>query len=339
MASQASSETWLSQLHALLQVLSPGARRQVIEHWMSEPQRASLEQWVLASLGKHTPQECLDVEGRSAAEHSLDESSCTPVVTRSRNITTTSDLHAASVYVRWLEITGPTRKEYDDAVCDQIMLSDVENCLSSSTRDVSVESYDWAAIENVIRSHGGDPSLLRGRVLFPAGFWLGTRLATPRIALKDALETWHELRRHPMWLWWRAAHCEDYIFQPRSAGTTLQDLWESFRSDYIRASVQAGVDNSHVDGRLSRLEGRHRMLHGSLEEAVLNRVTQLLWRQTSEFQEQERTRLKELHAQKRKRQIEERQRRGALRRRLLSEKCMTMAEIIDRRSSPTLPGD
>lgn len=329
----------LVRLHALLQVLPPTSRRKVIEMWMTAPQRKRLEHWVLEWRGRNHARyrsssahdDPDDLDGHTEKVMMQEEvETCALADTQARSISAEGPSSVASVYVKWLEILGPARVQMRDALQDHAALLLVKEHLLKYGHELLPEDLGLHILDEKLKQRGLELGLLRARVLVPVGFWLGTRLATPRGSLRVALQTRCRLRKHWLWSWWGAFQGELPPYMALPSHTTMSELWGAFRADFIAASVEAGVTRSHVLARLQRLEARQRMLHGDMDALLLSRVQSLLGRQEAAVRAAGER--KAIDQRKRKRLIEKEQRLRAvrLRQRLAAERQMTMGEILDR---------
>lgn len=249
-----------------------------------------------------------------------------------RGVVKCGSRYLASVYAKWLEIRAPLRRSLTEALLDHIMLGDIKHHILRSSGEALLTDLGWGSLVQTASEHQRDASALRARVMLPAEFWIGTRLATPHQNLRAALRTWHRLRSHPSWTWSSALQGGGAV--SHSAGlarATLPELWAGLRAEIITVSVQAGVDRSSLEARLRRLEEQHSRTHGSFERRLLQRVARLLRREQRENQTAKIRERKALRTLKRVAQLPGQHRSAALRRRLHEEKDMAMGEILARR--------
>lgn len=185
----------------------------VIEMWMTAPQRKRLEHWVLEWRGRNhelyrsssAHDDPDDLEGHTEKVMMQEEvETCSLADTQARSITAEGPSSVASVYVKWLEILGPARVHMRDALQDHAALLLVKEHLLKYGHESLPEDLGLHILEEKLKQRGLELGLLRARVLVPVGFWLGTRLATPRGSLRVALQTCCRLRKHWVWNWWGA---------------------------------------------------------------------------------------------------------------------------------------
>lgn len=358
-----SATAFLPMLHVLLRALSTDARHHVIANCMTEAQRRALEEWMIAQrplaadLQSRTDQPSMLAEsgvlphyhhqhwesGHDDDNSRAPEEPIQPKLQYSdlrartsskspRGIAKVGRCYLASVYAQWLEIRTPMRRTLKEALLDHIMLVDVKQHILRSSGEALLTDLGWDSLVRTASEHQCNASELRARVMLPAEFWIGTRLATPQQSLRAALRTSHRLRNHPSWMWSSALQGGEAVLHPaKLARATLPELWSGLRTEILAVSVQAGANRSSLEARLRRLEQQHRRAHGSFESRVLRRVGRLLRREHDMSQAAENKERKASRTIKRVLQFQQKERLVALRRRLREEKDMTMREILDRR--------
>lgn len=343
--SELDGNSFLAMMHMLLRALSADVRRKVIAKWMTESQRRALEGWMLRQQSHAEACSWTNTATASDAKmpcqgkHSCFEWSlndpCGDFGTgltsgaATRRVVRDGNCYLATVYTKWLEIRGPLRHALEDAIRDHAMLVDIKQLVCLSPDAALAEVSGWRRLTDMAQRHARVASELRARVMLPADFWVGTRLATPHMSLHEALRVWCQLRSHSIWAWRRAIQLRRV--PPCSSGparATAVELWADFRAAFIRVSVRAGFDHARVRARLHRLEQRHQKACGGPEHLVLRRVARLLSRETNRLNLDRRVRAGALRACKRECWARGQERSVALRRRLREEKGMGMGAIL-----------
>lgn len=324
----------LAQLHALLQVLGPDARRRIVQSWMTPFQRIALENWIIERRVNASQSDATS-DGESHRD-SYEPDELRPVCVqntrvasvKARKICIEGGCYVASIYVQWLEILGPARSCWSEATRDHTVLDEIKVCILRSIDVCMSADQTWSVVEGVLNTYSYNPALLRARVLVPTVFWIGTRLATPRGRLHRVLYDWFQLRQNPIWHWRGALHGKAFISKVEPSLRTLATLWEGLKTDLVEISVKAGIARSHVDARFLKLELQHRGQHGSLESKALLMGRHLLRRLAEHLQVIGKQRHREHLDRKRKLAHVERQRTKKLRERLRAEKNLTMEDIL-----------
>lgn len=339
MTCYASADHFLSQLHALLRVLTQSSRHKVITHMLTEEQRRDLEHWMLKqqSIGVEE-----SITERCAMSIAIDDllrpqdlnnnssSEGKHKVNRLRqHISKSGNCYVASVYAKWLEIRGPMRHSLNDASNDYHMLKDIKQFLLNCPDEVLVRDDIWHVLAHIIEKHGQDPVNVRARVMVPAELWIGVRLATPHQNLKESLHMWGRLRSHLSWK--MLGENRNQTYQGKSVTATADHCWAELRKEFIECSVKAGCSQSRLEARLQHLEERHLSVHGSLDNKILRRVSHLVKREAAKQHASRSKQVKEWRAQKRKSMGEQKRRTLDLAQRMRKEKTMTMDEILGKR--------